>query len=232
MRLPDKVKFLLVLCSGLIFFIQGCVDTSVQSIPSSFDQRSQVTFVNLVAGAGDATFTIDGKSVSAGYGTETSMIDIPAGSKSVTVNFASGPAQTYGFSTDVDYKMRIFFVGTDSASDVQRFALRRIDGSYNTNPDSALVSFFNGSPGSTLDGFTMVAGSDTQDVTFDSPIEFGDNSGVMPMLPGDYTVISLAYNDTLSASISSALNVQANKKYTAITYDMPSNMKLNVLTDN
>ncbi len=230
MRLPDKVKFLLVLCSGLIFFIQGCVDTSVQSIPSSFDQRSQLTFVNLVAGAGDATFTINGKSVSAVYAQETSMIDVPAGNKNISVNFASGP-KTYSFSTDVDAKMRIFFVGTDSASDAERFMLRRIDGTINTNPDSALVSFFNGSPGSDLNGFTMVAGTDTQDVEFDPAVAFGDNSGVMPMLPGDYTVISLAYNDSLSASVSSALNVQANSKYTAVTYDPPSNMKLNVLTD-
>ncbi len=231
MRLPDKVKFLLILCSGLIFIIPGCVDTSVQSIPSSFDQRSQVTFVNLVAGAGDATFTIDGKSVSAGYATESSMIDIPAGSKNINVNYSNGSSQTYSFSTDVDARMRIFFVGTDSANELQRYILRRTDGVIATNPDSALVSFFNGSPGATLDGFTMVAGADTQDVEFDSPIEFGGNSDAMLFLPGDYSVISIAYNDSLSTSITSTLSVQANKKYTAITYDMPSNMKLNVLTD-
>ena len=231
MRLPDKVKFLLVLCSGLIFFISGCVDTSVQSIPSSFDQRSQVTFVNLVAGAGDATFTIDGKSVSAGYATETGMFDIPAGSKNITVNFASGP-KTYGFATDVDAKMRIYFVGTDSSSDAVRSTLRQIGGSIATIADTGLVSFFNGSPGSTLDGFTMVEGSDTSDVVFDASVEFGKKSELLQLLPGNYTVISLAYNDSLTASVSTALEVQGNAKYTAVTYDLPSNMKLNVLTDN
>lgn len=232
MRLPDKVKYLLVLCSGLIFFVQGCVDTSVQSIPSSFDQRSHVTFVNLVAGAGDASFSIDGKSVSAGYATETSMFDIPAGSKSISVSFASGPTQTYGFATDVDARMRIYFIGDDSSSDVERFTLRQIGGTIATIPDTALVSFFNGSPGSTLDGFSYVEGSDTSSVEFDSPVDFGKNSEVMQLLPGNYTVISLAYNDSLTASVSTALNVQASTKYTAVTYDMPSNMKLNVLTDN
>ncbi len=232
MRLPDKVKFLLVLCSGLIFFIPGCVDTSVQSIPPSFDQRSQVTFVNLVAGAGLATFTIDGKSVSAGYATETSMIDIPAGSKNITVNFATG-TKTYSFQTDVDAKMRVYFVGTDSASDVERFKLRDIAGPIATNPDSALVSFFNGSPGITLNGYTYTAGTDTQDIEFDAPLALGDNSAAMPLLPGNYTVIGLAYNDSLSVSLSTALNVQANTKYTAVTYDMISDsVKLNILTDN
>ncbi len=231
MRLPDKVKFLLVLCSGLIFFIPGCVDTSVQSIPPGFDQRSQVTFVNLVAGAGNASFTIDGKSVSAGYATESSMVDIPAGAKNISVNFTSGPTKTYSFSTDVGDKMRVYFIGTDSASDFTRSTLRPIDGTINTIPDTALVSFFNGSPGSTLDGFSYVEGTDTSDVTFDSPIDFGKGSEVVQFLPGNYTVISLAYNDSLSTDISTALNVEANTKYTAVTYDMPSNMKLNVLTD-
>ena len=230
MRLPDKVKFLLVLCSGLIFFIPGCVDTSVQSIPSSFDQRSQVTFVNLVAGAGDATFTIDGKSVSAGYATESGVVDIPAGNRNISVNFASGPAQNYSFSADVDAKMRVYFVGTDSASDITRFTLRRIDGTINTIPDTALVSFFNGSPGSTLNGFSYVEGTDTSDVEFDAPVDFGSKSETLQFLPGDYTVISLAYDDT-TAAISTALNVQANTRYTGVTYDLPSNMKLNVLTD-
>ncbi len=231
MRLPDKVKFLLVLCAGLIFFIPGCVDTSVQSIPHSFDQRSEVTFVNLVAGAGDATFTIDGNSVSAVYATETSMLNIPAGSKNITVNYATGP-ETYGFSTDTDARMRIFFIGTDSASEVQRTTLSLIGGIGPAIADTALVTFFNASPGATLDGFTMVEGSDTTDVEFDASVEFGKYSELIQYLPGDFSIISLAYNDSLTASVSSSLSVQGNTKYTAVTYDMPSNMKLNVLTDN
>jgi hypothetical protein len=230
MRLPDKVKFLLVLCAGLIFFIPGCVDTSVQSI-APVDQRSQVTFVNVVAGAGDASFTIDGKSVSAGFGTETAMFDIPAGNKNISVNFSGGSTQTYSFSTDVDFKMRIFFIGTSSSSDAERFTLRSVGGSYSTNADSALVSFFNGSPESTLDGLIVVAGTDTQEVAFDNSVAFGDMSDQMLFLPGNYKV-GLMYNDSLSTAPTNTVNINANTRYTAITYEMPSNMKLNVLTDN
>src|SRR5512146_723080 len=125
MRLPDKVKFLLVLWAGLIFIIPGCVDTSVQTIPSSINYESQTTFVNLVTGVGAASFTINGQSVNIGFGEESSVLTVPSGSKNVSVTYASGSGnpKSYIFSLDTEIKFRVFFVGTDSASDAVRMNL-------------------------------------------------------------------------------------------------------------
>ncbi len=231
MRLPDKVKFLLVLWAGLIFIIPGCVDTSVQTIPSSIHYESQVSFVNLVTGVGAADFTINGQAVNIGFGEESGVLTVPSGSKNIPVTFASGSPVTYSFSLETENKFRVFMVGTDSASDVVKMNLRTTFGTVSTNPDSALVAFFNGSPGAALDGITMVAGTDTQAVSFDSPVAYGEFSSLMTFAPGNYTV-GFAYNDSLSTSIGFTLNVSAAAKYTAPTYDTPSNMKLKVLTDN
>jgi hypothetical protein len=231
MKIPDKVKFLLVLFSGLIFFIPGCVDTSVQSIPSSIDQRSELSFVNIVTGGGTASFTIDGNALSVDFGTQSNAYNVPAGSKAVTVNFAGGTPQTYNFSADVDYKFRVFFYGTTASNESKKFALRRVDGTVGTNSDSALVHFFNGSLGSTLDGLTIIAGTDTQEVSFESSVGYGDMSDLMTFAAGNYTV-GLSYNDSLATSPTFAFNVSAGVRYTAVAYDTLGSMKMTVLTDN
>lgn len=231
MKIPDKVKFLIVLCSGMLFFISGCVDTSVQTIPSTIDYSSQATFVNLVTGAGAANFTINSQSVSdLGFGVESGSMTIPAGSKNVDVSFANGPDQTYSFSLETDYRFRVFMVGTNASSDVVKATMRRVDGTLATNPDSAMVTFFNGSPGSDLNGIT-IAGTDTTDITFDSNVAYGDFSPTMTFAPGNY-MVGLSYNDSLSTSLSFTFNVAANGRYTAAAYDTLSNMKLTVLTDD
>jgi len=230
MKIPDKVKFLIVLCSGLLFFISGCVDTSVQTIPSSIDYYSQATFVNLVTGAGAANFTLNSQTVSVGFGEESSAMTFPSGSKNLQVNFASGPGQTYSFALDVDYKFRVIMVGTNASSEVVRTTMRRVDGTLTTNPDSAMVTFFNGSPGSELNGIT-IAGTDTTDISFDSNVAYGDFTSPMMFAPGNY-LVGLSFNDTLSTNLSFAFNVAANGRYTAAAYDTLSSMKLTVLTDD
>ena len=103
MKIPDKVKFLLILCSGLIFFIPACVDTGVQTIPYSIDQRSEVSFVNAVTGGGTASFTIDGNALTVDFGAESNAYNVPAGSKNLSVNFAAGGTGTYNFSVDSEF---------------------------------------------------------------------------------------------------------------------------------
>jgi len=214
----------------MLFFISGCVDTSVQTIPSSIDFSSQASFINLVTGAGAADFTINSQSVSdLGFGVETGVMTIPAGSKNVDVSFANGPDQTYSFSLETDYKFRVYMIGTSASSDVVKTTLRRVDGMYNTNPDSALVAFFNASPESELNGFT-IAGTDTTDISFDSNVAFGESSPQMAFAPGNYKV-ALSYNDSLSTSLSFDLSVEANGQYVAVAYDTLSSMKMTVLTD-
>jgi hypothetical protein len=231
MRLPDKVKILLVLWAGLIFIIPGCVDTSVQTIPPNINYESQTTFVNLVTGVGAADFTINGQAVNVAFGEESGVLTVPSGSKNIPVTFASGSPVTYSFSLETENKFRVFMVGTDSASDVVKMNLRTTFGTVGTNPDSALVTFFNGSPGATLDAITMIAGADTQTVSFDSPIAYGDFSSLMTFAAGNYSV-GFAYNDSLSTNLGFTLNVGAGTKYTVTSYDLPSNMNMKVLTDN
>ncbi|HSD64127.1 MAG TPA: hypothetical protein VLB50_10025, partial [Ignavibacteriaceae bacterium] len=116
MKIPDKVKFLLILCSGLIFFMTGCVDTSVQTIPDQIVYHSQAKIVNLVpaTGGGTITATFDGKDYTIDPGQEAPgdgqpFIDFISGTKSITVKNANTnfndliPAQT-------EYKMRLFVV--------------------------------------------------------------------------------------------------------------------------
>jgi hypothetical protein len=189
-----------------------------------------VSFVNLVTGVGAASFAINGQAVNIGFGEESNVLTVPSGSKEISVTYASGAPKTYILTLDTENKFRVFIVGTDSASDVVRMNLRTTFGTVSTNPDSALVTFFNGTPGAALDTI-VVAGTDTQKVSFDSPVAYGDFSSLMTFAPGNYTV-GFVYNDTVSTSISFSLNVSAAAKYTAPTYDTPSNMKLKVLTDN
>lgn len=231
MKIPDKVKFLLILCSGLIFFIPACVDTGVQTIPYSIDQRSEVSFVNAVTGGGTASFTIDGNALTVDFGAESNAYNVPAGSKNLSVNFAAGGTGTYNFSADVDYKFRVFLYGTTASSESKRFALRRVDGTLSTNPDSALVAFFNGSPESTLDGLTVISPTDTVEVSFETSVGYGDMSDMMAFAPGDY-MVGLSYNDSLATSNGFTFNVSAGGRYTAVSYDTLSTMKLTVLTDN
>ncbi len=120
MRLPDKVKFLLVLCSGLIFFISGCVDTSVQSIPDSIVYNSQIKLVNLVPASGGGA--ISGSIANHSYSglepgnefpnSSTPFITIDAGGYNISVQNDS-TSFSQSITTETDYKMR-FFVTWDS----------------------------------------------------------------------------------------------------------------------
>jgi hypothetical protein len=116
MKIPDKVKFLLIFCSGLIFFMTGCVDTSVQTIPDQIVLHSQAKIVNLVPETGGGTITVNfnGTNYTIDPGQEApgggqAFIDFISGSKNITVTNANTtftdliPAQT-------EYKMRLFVV--------------------------------------------------------------------------------------------------------------------------
>jgi hypothetical protein len=230
MRIPDKVKYLLVLCSGLLFFVTGCVDTSVQSIPSQIVYNSQVKFTNLVAGAGAATLTMNGQSIgTVGFGEETSDMTVQAGSKTLSVNYASASNQQYLFSTDTDYKLRVYLVGTASSNNVLKNLQRYIFQTPNVPQDTAQVTFFNGSPNVTFDGITL-NGTDTTEVSFDSPLALGDASSMMLFKSGTYSV-DVMYNDSLSTSFSS-VNMGAMHRYTVVLYDTLGNLQLKPFTDD
>lgn len=116
MKIPDKVKFLLIICSGVIFFITGCVDTSVQTIPDQIVYHSQAKIVNLVpeTGGGTITATFNGTDYTIDPGQEAPGGDQPfitftSGSKSLTVKNANTNF-TDLIAAQTEYKMRLFVV--------------------------------------------------------------------------------------------------------------------------
>lgn len=230
MRLPDKVKFLFVLCSGLIFFVSGCVDTSVQTIPDQIVYNSQVKFTNLVAGAGTATLTLNGNSIgTVGFGEETSDMTVQAGAKTLNVSYATATDQQYLFSTDTDYKLRVYLIGTASSSSVQKNNQRYIFATPDIPQDTAQVAFFNGSPDITLNSISII-GSDTTDIDLGA-MALGDNQSYMMVQAGTYS-FDIAYNDSLQTSFTDTHPVNAMQRYTVVVYDTLGNLQLKVFTDD
>ncbi len=229
MRLPDKVKFLLVLCSGLIFFIPGCVDTNVQTIPDEIIYHSQVQITNLVAGAGSANLTLNGTSFgTVGYGEDSDNMTVQAGGKTLDANFANAGNKSYIFSTESDLKFRIFLIGTSASTTVVKKEQRRIDAVPVIPADSALVTFFNFSPGASVLSLLI---SGPQSASVGSAIEYGDNSSTLTLLGGDYTFdVTYADGDTLTASFD--YTISASHKYSAVIYDTLSTLKFDVFTDD
>lgn len=116
MKIPDKVKFLMVLCSGLILFVSGCVDTGVQTIPDKVVLNSQVKIVSLIPEQGGGTitakinntdYTIDPGQEAPGAGQP--FIEFISGSKTLTVSNSNvSMSQPIPFVTE--RKMRVFVV--------------------------------------------------------------------------------------------------------------------------
>jgi hypothetical protein len=229
MRLPDKVKFLLVLCSGLIFFVSGCVDTSVQSIPDQIVYHSQLEFANLVAGAGTATITMNGESVgTVAFGDVSTDMTVQAGSKKLNVAYSTADNQEYLLSTETDYKLRIYFIGDANSNMAVKKLQRYIFQTPNVPQDTAHVAFFNGSPDITLDAISFNS-TDTTDV--DLGLDLGGSQSYTPVKSGAYT-FSIAYNDSLETSFSDSHTLNAKQRYTVAVYDTLGSLKLKVFTDD
>jgi hypothetical protein len=229
MRLPDKVKFLLVLCSGLIFFITGCVDTSVQTIPDQIVYHSQVKFTNLVTGAGTATLSMNGQSIGdLGYGEETSLLTVQAGSKTLSATYTGAADQQYLFSLDTDYKYRVLIVGTASSSSIVKNTQRYIFQTPDVPADSAVITFFNGSSSDTVNSID-ISGPQTGGVT--TALAPGDFSTSSSYAPGDYTV-QVSYSNVVSMSKTFNYSIAKAHKYTAVVYDTLSTLKFKVFMDD
>ena len=229
MKIPDKVKILMVLCSGVLFFASGCVDTSVQTIPDKIIYHSQLQFTNLVSGAGTATLTLNSQSIGdVAYGEESSNLTVQSGSKTLSVSYESAAQQDYLFAADVDYKYRVFIIGTASSSSVVKNAERYIFATPQVIADSALVTFFDGSPLDTIIS-TSITGPQTGDAGTIAVL--GDFSSTATFAPGDYSIAITVVNvDTLTQSFNYTL--AAGHKYTAVVYDTLSALKFNVFTDD
>ena len=238
MRIPYKVILLpAIICT--IVFIAGCVDTSVQSIPSSINYSSQIKVVNLVSCAGTATLTLDGQSLGAAeFGKEvpdslSDFLTIPAGSKTLKASFTSAANQNYQFAAATDYKIRIFLVGTAASNDLFSKAQRYIWQTKNSSngkdlfpADTGQVMFFNGSPDAVLDSVFI---NDTLKIAFSSPLEMGDGSSYIKLKSGSYS-FKVIYNGSLHTTFN--YNLGAKDRYTAVIYDAAASIKNTVFIDD
>ncbi len=237
MRKADKKKLLIVMGISLIMFMAGCVDTSVQPIPSSITYHSQLNFVNLATVQGAATLSLNGQSlgsVDVGNSAPSAFMQVIAGSKTLTANFASG-TQSYNFTADTDYKIRIFLVGDSTTTSVVKSAERYIwqtpgseEGKTLFPSDTGWVAFFNGSPDAVLNQVQVTGGG--VDTTVDlGGLAMGQGAPYMKFKAGTYQ-FDVTYNDTLSTTFSQDLSSKG--KYTTAIYDYAANLKSKVFTDD
>jgi hypothetical protein len=238
MRIPYK-RLLVTISICTLIFIAGCVDTSVQSIPTSIDYSSQIKIVNLVSGAGTATLTLNGQSLgTAAFGNEvpgsqSAFLTIPSGNKTLAASFATATSKNFQFAAATDYKIRIFLVGTAASnnlvSNYQRY-IWQTPGSANGSAlfpaDTGWVSFFNGTPDATLNSVTI---DGTTTIEFDSPLAMGNSAPYLRLKSGSHS-FNVLYNDSLHTTFDK--NLDARGRYTAVIYDAAASIKNAVFTDD
>jgi len=236
----SKIQILLILSLGIVLFLAGCVDTSVNPIPSSLNYRSQVKVVNFATGVASATIKLQDKSGSVtsfgavAYGAENGggFKDIPAGNK--TLLFNNG--ESYKLSADTDIKMRVFILGSSSDRRVAKLTERYIfqtkdsPNSENLYPsDSAAVNFMNGSSDASIDGFIATAQGGDTTVTFSAALESGHAVSNVKLKAGSYDFYVLSAGDTL-ATFKTVLG--ARSRYTAAVYGSSTTLKGKVFKDD
>jgi len=237
MRIPYK-RLLLAISFWTVVFIAGCVDTSVNPIPSSINYSSQIKVVNLVQGAGTATLKLNGQLLgSVDFGSEvpgpqSTFLTIPAGNKTLSASFASAASKDFQFAATTDYKIRIFLVGTAASNNLvtnyQRY-IWQTPGSEKGKAlfpaDTGWVAFFNGSPDAVLNSVT-INGDETE---FDSPLAMGDGVPYIKLKSGSSSV-DVLYNDSLHVIFN--YNLESKGRYTAVIYDSSANIKNAVFIDD
>lgn len=241
-----EFKFLLPIIS-VIFLLSGCVDTSVQNIPDSFNLVSQIKLVNLVATGGNATLTLSGEQFgSVAPGSETPAAgqpfrEVPAGTK-VLVFANSDTTLSDNFSTDTDYKMRVFIVGNNTSGysivkSLQRYIWQQkgtASGQALFPADTAQVTVFNASPGVVIDAlaFRKVSDSTSTTVELGTPVAFGTGSPYIKLAAPtstEYQVFVVQGTDTLSTI---SMTVGPQSRYTGVIYDVSTAIKNNVFIDD
>jgi len=266
MRKADKIKLLYIASVSLLAFIIGCVDTQVQVLPNSLDYRSQVSIVNLIPGGGTATINMyankpsittsstGGDSIVSNdidystpiinaqlaLGGVNGYMDIPAGGKAFIATYSGFPAakDTFGLTTDTDYKMRIYFVGdgTSSGIAVHKAAERYIGQKPGSSQGASIfpagsgwIKLFNGSPDDTVTTIKIKGGSIDSTITPSSPVVFSVGTQYHQFTAGTYTLSFWNESDSLT---SVTQNIASRGRYTALIYDLKASLKSKVLTDD
>ncbi len=238
------IRILLTFGMSLVFLMVGCVDTSVQPIPSKIDYRSQVKIVNLAPDISTADFTLvthAKKTISFGtiaYGDESAgdYKDIPAGSKQLQFN-----SETLKLTTEVDRRMRLFVVGATAADrDVikmdDRYIFQKKDDPGSKmlyRPDTAAVAFANGSPGLAITKINAVSAD--VDTTLAIALGYGSVANHQYLKAGDYTINIISNNkagngDSVVTSFQAGLT--AKGRFTAVIYGNKTSLQNKVFTDD
>jgi hypothetical protein len=246
MRKADKIKLLYIASVSLLAFIVGCVDTSVQPLPSSVDYRSEVSIVNLTPGGGTATvqmYTVNQPTTAIinkalAFGSADSYVDVPAGSKTLKVAYQGFTStSTFQLSTTSNYKMRIFLVGDGTAAGVgyknayERYIFQSpssSDGAGLFPAGTAGIRLFNGSPDAGAVDNVVVKGG-TVDTTVAVSAAFEGGTEYMQFAAGTYSITFWAGNDSLT-TISQTLG--AKHRYTVALYNTRASLQSKVLTDD
>ncbi len=104
-----KLKLLYIFGISLIFYLVGCVDTSVENIPQQLTYKSMVRFVNDADTT--ATVNIDGGQVATLESSQTSgYSEINSGSRNISATYASGPNVQQTLSMDTDSKITVTII--------------------------------------------------------------------------------------------------------------------------
>ncbi len=194
MKKADRFKLLYFISISLIIFLNGCIDTGVQVIPSSFDLRSQFKIVNLATDVGSASFTVldaEGNSVatvsSLAFGDEypgsgQDFVDMPSGSKTFNVTYsASGVASNaFAKALPTDWKMRIFLTGNAAERKLvvstQRYLEQQKDSDYGKGvyrPDSSSFMIFNATADASVTDVEVKGATVDTTITFSSAVGAG-----------------------------------------------------------
>ncbi len=241
MKIPYNQSMLLVFLYLTTIFFAGCVDTSVNPIPSSINYSSQMKVVNLATGAASVSITLNGQNLgNVPFGGElpdanSGFLTIPSGSKTLNATFNNGTAKSFRFSAATEYKFRAFLVGnaadTTGPSVVivnQRYIWQTKDSENGQKlfpADTAWISVFNGSPDITINSISF----DSNLNEFATPLALGQTSGYLKNAQGQVNV-EIIYNDTDTLVFNH--NFSSKGRYTIALYDVSANLKYAVLVDD
>jgi hypothetical protein len=249
----ERILFFVI--AGIIILMgSGCTDTSVQNLPTSIDYKSQVKFINAAPVTGTATISMNGQQIGAVDpgneipGNGQAFIEIPAGSKTISVSYSNGhPNDDFKITTDTDYKLRLIIVGDSSGNTLVKSLDRYVwqdkgtsNGARLYPKDTAQVVFFNASPDITIDAIDVhTADASLPDtvytsgtIKFDKPVKFQERTSYLKFYapaPTDYNV-GIVQNDSTITTVT--VHAVPQGRLSTIIYDYSTKLKSSVLTDD
>jgi len=218
----------------LILSFTGCVDTGVQNIPENINFTSMLNIVNTAKDEGNAVVTFDGQSFgTVAFGSDFpagSYTQMPAGTRKMIVNFASGKKDTIIQPLPTDSKARIFILKVDAVTRNYTYIHERYTYEIAGQDGKALLRFFHASPDAGNGKILMSVTGGVQDSVLVSTLVFGKSSpGYFSLTAGTTYNFKLIFGtDTLK--VTPALS--AKRRYTHLVYDVKASLQQKLLTDD